>query len=93
VPRLKQYARKLGVSADRWHFVTGEKEEIYGIAEDYFSVATEDPDAPGGYDHSGRLILVDPKGHVRSFCDGTDPEAVDEFIDDIEKLLHEMETQ
>jgi len=90
VERLKQYARNLGVTDDRWHFVTGEKDEIYEIADDYFSIAVEDPSAPGGFNHSGRLILVDPKGRVRAFCDGTDAEEVDQFMQDIEKLLAEM---
>ncbi len=89
VPALKRYAEKLGVSSDKWHFITGSKEEIYGIADDYFSVAQEDPNVPGGFDHSGRLILVDKDRHVRSFCDGTDPKEVDRLIRDIEKLLRE----
>ena len=91
VGRLKSYSEGLGAGAPRWHFVTGDKSEIYGIADDYFSIATEDPSAPGGFDHSGRLILVDPDGHVRSFCDGTDPASVDQFMEDIELLLAEME--
>ncbi len=89
VPRLKQYADNLGAANGRWHFVTGEKKELYAIADDYFSIAVEAPDAPGGYDHSGRLILVDRDRHVRSFCNGADSEEVDRFIQDIEKLLDE----
>ncbi len=89
VPVLKRYADKLHVRSSKWHFVTGSKDAIYGIADDYFSVAKEDPNAPGGYDHSGRLILVDKNRHVRSFCDGTNPKDVDRFIRDIEKLLDE----
>ncbi len=89
VGRLKRYAENLGVSAPKWHFVTGDKQEIYGIADDYFSIATENPDAPGGFDHSGRLILVDSNRYVRSFCDGTDPKSVDQFLKDIDMLLEE----
>ena len=90
IPRLKQFAQNLGVSNDKWIFVTGIKDSIYSIANDYFSIAIEDPAAPGGFDHSGRLILVDKNRHVRSFCDGTDPESVDRFMKDIEVLLKEM---
>lgn len=90
VARLKIYAENLGVSADRWHFVTGEKDEIYTIAEDYMSLALEDPNAPGGFNHSGWLILVDDQKHIRSFCDGTDPKAVDKFMKDIDWLLAHM---
>ena len=93
VGRLKMYATNLGVESSKWHFVTGEKDDLYGIADDYFSIAIENPDAPGGFDHSGRIILVDPQRHVRSFCDGTDPESVDKFMKDIEVLLREMKNE
>ncbi len=87
--RLKQYAGNLGVDSKIWHFVTGDKDEIYEIADDYFSVAMENPNSPGGFDHSGRLILVDKSRHVRSFCNGTDPKSVDRFMRDIALLLKE----
>ncbi|MEY4934759.1 MAG: hypothetical protein RIS64_1118 [Bacteroidota bacterium] len=87
---LRNYANKLGImDAQKWHFVTGEKDSLYAIANDYFSIAKEDPNAPGGFDHSGRLILVDKARHVRSFCDGTKPDEVDCFMRDIENLLKE----
>ena len=89
VGRLRDYADKLGVEAPKWRFVTGERDSVYSIADDYFSIAKEDPKSPGGFDHSGRLILVDKKRRVRSFCDGTDAEDVDRFMKDIEQLLKE----
>ena len=87
VPVLKAYSSKLNVDVSRWHFITGEKEIIYGMAEEYFIAAAEDPDAPGGFDHSGKLILVDKNRHIRSYCDGTKPKDVDRFIEDIKFLL------
>lgn len=89
VPALKRHAEKLGIESKKWHLVTGEQDAIYGIADDYFSVATENPEAPGGFDHSGRLILVDKNRHVRSFCDGTDADDVSRFMEDIDLLLEE----
>jgi protein SCO1/2 len=90
VAALKRHADKLGIDSKRWHFVTGDHDAIYGIAEKYYSVATEDPEAPGGFDHSGRLILVDKNRHVRAFCDGTNAEDVDRFMGDVDLLLEEM---
>jgi protein SCO1/2 len=90
VPALKRYADKLGIRSDKWRLVTGDHDAIYEIADDYFSAAKEDPDAPGGFDHSGRLILVDKNRHVRSFCNGTDPEEVTRFLEDIDLLLAEQ---
>ncbi len=90
VAALKRHAQKLGIDSKKWHLVTGGHDAIYGIADDYFSVAQEDPDSPGGFDHSGRLILVDQNRHVRAFCDGTDAEDVDRFMKDISLLLAEQ---
>lgn len=89
VAALRHHAEKLGIQSKKWHLVTGDHDAIYAIADNYFSVATEDPSAPGGFDHSGRLILVDKNRHVRSFCDGTDAEDVDRFMKDIQRLLDE----
>ena len=36
VPVLKRYADKLEVSSPKWHFVTGDEDEIYSIAREYF---------------------------------------------------------
>ena len=41
IGRLNEYAGKLGVVAPKWQFVTGEKDSIFGIADDYFSIAKE----------------------------------------------------
>jgi len=89
VAALRSHAQKLGIESKKWRLVTGDHDAIYGIADNYFSVAQEDPSAPGGFDHSGRIILVDKNRHVRSFCDGTNAESVDKFMEDIDKLLLE----
>ncbi len=89
VGRLSAYAKGINIKAPKWNMVTGDKKKIYDIANFYFSVAKEDPDAPGGFDHSGRLILVDSKRQVRAFCDGTNAEEVDAFMKNIQKLLAE----
>ncbi|MCO6487874.1 MAG: SCO family protein [Phaeodactylibacter sp.] len=90
VGRLKTYSENLGVDTGRWRFVTGNKDEIYEIADDYMSIAVEDPNAPGGFDHSGWLLLIDKDRHIRSYCNGTEPEKVDEFMKDIDWLLANM---
>lgn len=89
VPRLKLYATNLGIETNRWHMVTGDKDQIFEIANDYFVSALEDSGAPGGYDHSGRVILVDQERHIRAFCDGTDEQQVTQFMLEIDKLLEE----
>lgn len=86
---LHRYSQNLDVNTERWKFVTGEKDSIFHLANEYFVSALEDPNAPGGFDHSGRIILLDKNRHVRGFAEGTDPESVTTFFDTVDKLLHE----
>lgn len=87
VARLKLYADNLGIDQTRWHFLTGDKDSTFTLANTFFVAALEDKDAPGGFDHSGKIILVDREGHVRSFSEGTDPETTPRLIADIRKLV------
>ncbi len=89
VAALNRYAKNLGVTSDKYHYVTGDQQTIYKLAPEYMNVALDDADAPGGINHSGYLVLVDKDRHIRSFCNGTDPVDVDRFILDIETLLNE----
>lgn len=89
VERLKWYADRLEIEKGNWHLATGDKDFIYDIADDFFHIAIEDQDAPGGFDHDGRLVLVDENKHIRSFCNGLDEKDVQRFIGDIKNLLSE----
>lgn len=87
---LKEFAERLGVSSDKWHFVTGEKEEIYKIGQTSYMVsAVEDPTEPGGFIHSGAFILVDRQQRIRGLYDGTKSDQVDRLLGDIQILLKE----
>lgn len=92
IPRLKIYADNLEVDHNKWYFVRGDKDEVLDLAFSYFVTALVDDDAPGGFDHSGKIMLIDQKGHVRSFCEGTEPDSVTQFMADIEALLDEIKT-
>lgn len=89
---LHDYAARLGVSSDRWHFVTGDKDAIYDMGlKSYMVTAMEDEEAPGGFIHSGAFVLVDKDRRIRGLYDGTVPEQVDVLINDIRRLLAEQE--
>jgi len=88
---LNTYAKNLGVKSDKWLFLTGDKDQIYDLNDDYFIAVVEDDRAPGGIDHSGKIVLVDKEGHVRAFAEGTDPEDVTDFFQDIDRLIKEYE--
>lgn len=90
---LRDYARRLGVSSPKWHFLTGNKDDVYAIAEkSYFATAREDKTEPDGFIHSGAFILVDKAQRIRGVYDGTKQDEVDRLIRDIERLQREYET-
>lgn len=87
---LKDFAGRLGVDSKKWHFVTGEKEEIYKIAQtSYFATALEDKSEPDGFIHSGAFLLIDKHQRIRGKYDGTLEEDVNRLLKDIEKLKKE----
>lgn len=92
VAYLKDFSQRLGVPDNKtWHFLTGNKDEIYeiGSSAGYLVPVGENSDAPGGYIHSGAFILVDGQRRIRGMYDGTDPKQVTALISDIPKLLAE----
>ena len=67
---LKTYAEKQGIKDMDWHLLTGDKEIVYELANTGFNIfAAENPDAPGGFEHSGLFALVDKEGYLRSRTD------------------------
>jgi protein SCO1/2 len=89
---LKDFANRLGADSKQWLFLTGNREKIYELAEHgYYATALADSTEPGGYVHSGGLILVDKKRRVRGIYDGTVESATSQLILDITTLMHEKE--
>jgi len=87
---LRDYAERLGVSSRKWHFVTGDKDEIYRIAQkSYFSTALEDKREQDGFIHSGAFLLIDKAQRIRGKYDGTKEEEVNQLLEDIRKLKDE----
>jgi protein SCO1/2 len=93
VQKLKLYADNLGIDQSKWWFLTGDKDATLELANTFFVAALEDPDAPGGFDHSGKIVLVDKEGHVRSFSEGTDPGTTPKLIGDIQWLVGHYKNQ
>ena len=102
---LKAYAETYDVFSQNWHFLTGEKDKIYDLANKGFNIfASVNPRVAGGFEHQGYFALIDKNGFIRCRSDqfgnpivyymGIDEQdveiqEVDLLIDDIEKLLKE----
>ncbi|MCF6360035.1 MAG: SCO family protein [Cyclobacteriaceae bacterium] len=83
---LKDYAERLEVKSNKWHFVTGVKDSIYNIAQTSYYIGVRDD---GSFEHSGKFVLVDKQRRIRGVYDGTDEEAVDKLLKDMDILLQE----
>ena len=102
---LKKYSEGYDVFSKNWHFLTGEKDVIYSLANQGLNIfASVNPRVEGGFEHQGYFALIDKNGFIRSRTDqfgnpivyymGLDKEnidiqEVDLLIEDIKKLLNE----
>ncbi len=81
-------AKKYNADVRQWHFVTGDKAQIYKLARTSYLVS--DTEGDGGKEdfvHSEKFTLVDGDGHIRGLYDGTDERDVDMLMKDIRILL------
>ncbi len=98
---LSKYAKRYEAIDGKWHFLTGDAEKIYQVAQGLFVNAGEDSLAEGGFLHSQNLMLVDWDGHIRSgkddlgnikgAYDGLQDVEVNDLKDDIKVLIAEFE--
>ena len=95
----KMSAKNIIIDLNNWHFLTGEKDELYEIAKSYFVNVSPDSLAPGGFLHSEYFVLIDKEGRVRSgidqhnnvvgVYDGTNDVQMKDLINDVKVLLAE----
>ncbi len=76
--KLKQYADVYGVDADRWKFLTGDKDTIYRIVQHGFRLPVfemEGEERRPGFEvaHSLSLIHVGPDGRIIGKYDSREP--------------------
>ncbi|MAJ34125.1 MAG: SCO family protein [Candidatus Marinimicrobia bacterium] len=84
--QLKKYAESYGVYDERWQFLTSEIEKIKTLKQEGFMLyAGELPQA-----HAIKFILIDEKGNIRQYYDGTDDASMAVLRKDINLLLKEF---
>lgn len=89
---MYEYAKKYRAEKDQWHFLTGDKKELYSLARKSFFVlkpaeAQNLGDAGSDFIHTNNFVLVDQKLRIRGYYDGTSFSEVDELMEDISLLL------
>ncbi len=69
---LKKYALEKGVLDAKWNLVTGNKKDIFYMArKSYLAVETAKTEDLYDMVHTENFVLIDKKGRIRGFYDGT----------------------
>lgn len=91
VPVLREYADKKGVIDSKWNLVTGNKKDIFYIArKSYLAVKTTDSKELYDMVHTENFILVDKKGRIRGFYNGTNLDKEAEGEKNVKQLLEDI---
>ena len=82
---LSRYAAQYGADERRWHFLTGEKEQIYQLAQKGFKLAAGHQGSE--ILHSTRFVLIAPDGNIHGRYDSRSKAALSRLRRDINVLL------
>jgi len=101
---LKKYSELIEVKSKNWHFLTGDKKDIYELSNKGFNIFSSINEAvDGGFEHQGFFALIDKDGYIRSRVNdyGTpivyysgitneneDEQGIEMINEDIDKLLN-----
>jgi cytochrome oxidase Cu insertion factor (SCO1/SenC/PrrC family) len=86
---LASYAARVGANQERWHFLTGEKPEIWRLASEGFLLPLVEGNRELGDDeiiHSQYFVLVDGDAKIRGVYDMRDAEAMLRLRGDVRML-------
>lgn len=84
---LKQYAKGLGALDYQWHFLRGEQKDIFKLAKEGFKLPADTNNNDTDITHSPYFVVVDHKGQIRNYYDGTDERAVKTMIAHISIIM------
>lgn len=62
---LKQHAKRIGVKSPNWHFLTGNRDYIGKVADQFDIYVGDKEDEGENLNHSGMIALVDKEGNIR----------------------------
>ena len=67
---LQLYAQDNGITNPNWNLMTGDRNEIYKLANEGFNLYTaSSSDFMDGFEHSGYFAIIDKEGYIRSRVD------------------------
>lgn len=88
---LEKYADRYQAEENRWFFLSGKYDDIQKLARDGFKVGVQQgaDSAEEPIIHSQSMVLVDARGQIRGYYDGTDPEGGRLLLADVSRVFRE----
>tara|TARA_R110002167_G_scaffold210526_1_gene414726 strand:+ start:2225 stop:2917 length:693 start_codon:yes stop_codon:yes gene_type:complete len=88
---LKDYAEDHGVIDNKWHLVTGDKNEIYNLGRNQYFVENDlgIPKDINDFLHTENFLLVDKNKHIRGIYNGLNSASIAQLITDVKALKSE----
>ncbi len=88
---LKHYAEAKGIHSNKWHLVTGQRDEIYNLGRKAYFVEEDlgDVKTKDDFLHTENFVLIDKHKHIRGIYNGLNKTSVDQLIADVYTLLKE----
>ena len=94
---LKRYGERFGAVGGRWHFLTGNKPDLYRLATRGLLLALEElqPEKRESendlFVHSTLFVVVDKQGRIRATRDGAEPSSLPKILEAVRVLLEEKQ--
>ena len=91
VEELSSYAALNNIDNDIWHLLTGDRDDIYGLAKTAYFASEDLGNTQGKNEflHTENLLLIDQNKHIRGIYNGLNDASVGLLIADIETLKAE----
>lgn len=88
---LKEYAETHLVIDNKWHLVTGDKQEIYSLGREQYFVENDlgEPKSIDDFLHTENFLLIDKNKHIRGIYNGLNRASIAQLIIDVKNLKAE----
>ena len=87
---LNAFAELNGLNSEKWHLVTGKKDDIYNLSrQGYFAISYNPSRGKDAFIHTENVILIDQERRIRGIYTGTKLHEINRLIEDIYTLKKE----
>ncbi|MDG2266515.1 MAG: SCO family protein [Candidatus Marinimicrobia bacterium] len=87
---LYAFGKQRNINSEKWHLLTGSKQDLYTISrKGYFAISYQPDLSNDGFIHTENVVLVDKQRRLRGIYNGTNVHEMNRLIEDIYLLKKE----